>query len=78
MDTQIYLVVAAAFVGFVGLAFILLFPVYRFLRREEQAADDWTPDAIARRRRQMDGARGPGDDGAPRPDASSPEEMLPE
>ena len=63
MDTQIYLVTAATFVGFVGLAFILLYPVYRFLRREERVADDWTPDAVARRQR-PDAGTGVSGDGA--------------
>lgn len=76
MDTQIYLVVAAAFIGFVALAFILLYPVYRFLRRQERMSDDWTPDAIARRQRRgsaspPDGAAG--GDGAAHPDSIPPE-----
>ena len=49
MDLQIYLVIVGTFVGFVGLAFVLLFPIYRFLTREEAAEKAWTPDAIARR-----------------------------
>ena len=71
MDSQIYLVVAATFLGFVALAFILLFPVYRFLRRQEKVSDDWTTEAIARRQRQAptsdDGTGAPGGDGAARP-----------
>lgn len=63
MDTQIYLITAATFIGFVGLAFILLYPVYRFLRREERVADDWTPDAVARRQR-PDAGTGVSGDGA--------------
>ena len=49
MDTQIYFVIVGTFVGFVALAFVLLFPVYRFLNREEKAEKAWTPEAIARR-----------------------------
>ena len=64
MDTQIYLITAATFVGFVGVAFLLLYPVYRFLRREERVADDWTPDAVARRQR-PDAGTGVSGDGAP-------------
>lgn len=61
---QIYVIIALTLAGFFGLAFVLLYPVYRFLRREERDADDWTPDAIARRQRRGtgDGAAG---DGAP-------------
>ena len=51
MDGQIYLVIAGTFFGFIALAFVLLYPVYRFMRRQEDMADDWTPDAVARRRR---------------------------
>lgn len=68
MDDQIYLVIAATFVGFVALAFLLLFPVYRFLRREEGSADDWTPDAVARRQRRP----GPGDPPGPGGDGQGP------
>ena len=69
MDTQIYLVTAATFIGFVGLAFVLLYPIYRFLRREERVADDWTPDAVARRQR-PDVGRGVSGDGAPSADGA--------
>ena len=64
MDTQIYLVVAATFIGFVSLAFVLLYPVYRFLNREERVSRDWTPDAVARRQR-PDAGTGASGDGAP-------------
>jgi hypothetical protein len=59
---QIYVIIAATLFGFLALAFVLLYPIYRFLRREERASDDWTPDAIARRQRRGtagDGATGP-------------------
>lgn len=58
MDSQIYLIIAGTFVGFVALAFVLLFPVYRFLTRQERMADDWTPEAIARRQRKAAGGDG--------------------
>ena len=66
MDLQIYLVIVATFVGFVGLAFILLFPIYRFLTREEAAEKAWTPDAIARRQARAE-ATGDGAAAPPRP-----------
>lgn len=57
--------IAAAFFGFFALAFLLLFPVYRFIRREEARSESWTPDAIARRQREHpssgDGASPEGD-----------------
>ncbi|MEM0962993.1 MAG: hypothetical protein AAGK21_10720 [Bacteroidota bacterium] len=48
-DASIYLVIAATFFGFIGLAWILLYPVYRFMKRQERLADDWTDDAIRQR-----------------------------
>lgn len=51
MDGQIYLIIAGTFFGFIALAFVLLYPVYRFMRRQETMADDWTPEAVARRTR---------------------------
>ena len=64
---SIYLIIAITFFGFIGLAFVLLFPVYRFLRRQEEVSDDWTPDAIARRQRTPpppNAPAGPSGDGA--------------
>jgi len=58
---MIYVIIAITFFGFIGLAFVLLFPVYRFLSREEKLSEDWTPDAIARRQARDT----PGGDGAP-------------
>ena len=52
MDGPIYLVIAGTFFGFIALAFILLFPVYRFMQRQERMADDWTPEAVSRRERE--------------------------
>ena len=37
-------VILITFVGFVALAAILLVPVWRFLKREEQFADEFTGD----------------------------------
>ena len=65
-DGSIYFVIAGTFFGFIALAFVLLYPVYRFMRRQERLADDWTPDALARRHRAASG------DGAP--SAEPPEE----
>ncbi len=65
MDGPIYLIIAVTFFGFIGLAFILLFPVYRFMRRQERMSDDWTPDAVSRRERE---ARRKQRDAPPPPD----------
>lgn len=50
-DTEFYVAIAVAFFGFMALAFILLFPIYRFIRREEQRSEGWTPAALAERQR---------------------------
>ena len=48
----IYIIIALAFFGFIALAWVLLYPVYRFLRKEEAQADEWTPEAVERRIRE--------------------------
>lgn len=64
---NVHWVIAGAVFGFLFLAFILLFPVYRFLNREEETSRSWTPGEIAR--------RGPQGDGHTQPDP--PEAELP-
>ena len=66
MPDSIYLIIAAAFFGFLALALLLLVPVYRFLTREERASRDWTDDAVARRQRR-DAPSSLGDGAAARP-----------
>jgi len=43
MEGDYTLTIVVAFVGFVALAALLLIPVWRFLRREEESAKRWTP-----------------------------------
>lgn len=62
-----YVAIAVAFFGFVALAALLLVPVYRFLRREEDHSRKWTPEELARRHRQ-----GPPGDGAATPPPDPP------
>ncbi|MEO0557430.1 MAG: hypothetical protein AAF170_04520 [Bacteroidota bacterium] len=57
---MIYVIIAVTFFGFIGLAFVLLFPVYRFLTREEKLSENWTQEAIARKQNR----ERPGGDGA--------------
>lgn len=42
-------VIIATLAGFLLLAYLLLAPVYRFLKREERASRDWTAESLARR-----------------------------
>ncbi|HIG75691.1 MAG TPA: hypothetical protein EYQ24_14260 [Bacteroidetes bacterium] len=60
-DINWILVILGTTAGFFLLAFVLLYPVYRFMRREEDVAQDWTKESIARRqqRRGGDGASAP-------------------
>jgi hypothetical protein len=51
-ESAYYVAIAVAFFGFVALAFVLLFPIYRFLRREERRSETWTRPALAERQRQ--------------------------
>lgn len=52
-----YWVIVGSIVGFLLLAFLLLYPVHRFLNREEQSSRSWTQDEIARRQqRRGDGS----------------------
>jgi len=53
--------IALAFFGFIALAAILLVPIARFLKREEERAEEWTERRLAERRR----AEAPPGDGAP-------------
>lgn len=49
--TDFTLIIVLTLVGFLALAAILLVPVYRFLRREEEASRKWSAREIARRRK---------------------------
>lgn len=51
MDT-LDLIILGTLVGFLTLAFVLLYPVYRFLQREEQVSKRWTKHELARRARE--------------------------
>lgn len=47
--TDYNLIILLTLVGFLALAAVLLVPVYRFLRREEEASDEWTIRELRRR-----------------------------
>lgn len=46
-DPQYLPIIIATLVGFSVLAAALLVPIWRFLDREQQVAEKWTPDQIA-------------------------------
>lgn len=61
-------VIVATLVGFAALAAALLVPIYRFLDREQEIAEEWTPEAVAERMRNQthgstNGTEGPDQDG---------------
>lgn len=68
MESDYTLIIVGAFFGFLALAALLLVPVWRFLRREEEVARDWTPEKIvppaeARTNGEDDGVAEPPGDG---------------
>lgn len=48
-DPEYLPIILGTLVGFGALAALLLVPIYRFLDREQEVAEDWTPEAIAER-----------------------------
>lgn len=48
-DPQYLPVILGTLIGFALLAAALLVPVSRFLDREQEVAEDWTPEAVAKR-----------------------------
>lgn len=86
MDTYYLLIVIATLVGFCGLAYLLLAPIWRFLDREEKVSDQWTKEALARRRRRQGNGHdtpdpaspaAPGNDGSSSDNEAAPGETAP-
>lgn len=48
-DPEYFPIIVGTLVGFGLLAALLLVPVYRFLEREQQVAQKWTPEVLAER-----------------------------
>lgn len=65
-------VIVVTLVGFAALAAALLVPIWRFLDREQEVAEDWTPEAIAERMRERQQTATNGSD-APEDEAPSTE-----
>lgn len=63
------LIIVVTLIGFLLLAFILLAPVYRFLQREEEASQQWTDEALARRQQEAPARNG---QAAAEPDPTRP------
>lgn len=75
-DPQYLPIVIITLVGFTALALVLLVPIYRFLDREQEVSEQWTPEEIARRYREQQAENGStppeAADADPEPDASDP------
>lgn len=66
-------VIVGTLVGFAALAALLLVPIYRFLDREEEVAEDWTPEALAERMREQQHGAANGAEAPDRDERSSSE-----
>lgn len=82
-DPQYLPVVLITLFGFLALAWALLYPIWKFLNREEEVASKWTPDELARRMKEHREASGDGSppSGQSRPSGgaeASPEGASPE
>jgi hypothetical protein len=73
-DPEYLPIILGTLVGFGALAALLLVPIHRFLDREQEVAEDWTPEAIAERLHEQEastdgeereGDESPAADGAP-------------
>jgi len=53
-DPEYLPVIAGTLIGFGLLAALLLVPIWRFLDREQEVAEDWTPEAVAERMRERE------------------------
>lgn len=69
-DPEYLPIIIATLVGFGALAAILLVPIYRFLDREQEVAEKWTPEALAKRMREKEQATSNGTDEPEDPSAS--------
>lgn len=57
-DPEYLPIIVGTIVGFGLLAAVLLVPVYRFLEREKEVAEEWTPEALAERMRERQATNG--------------------
>ncbi len=48
---EYYLVIVVTTIGFAALAAMLLVPIYRFLKTEDEVSRHWTEEALAERAR---------------------------
>jgi len=53
-DPEYLPIIAGTLIGFGVLAALLLVPIWRFLNREQEVAEEWTPEAVAERMRERE------------------------
>ena len=53
-DPEYLPIIAGTLIGFCVLAALLLVPIWRFLNREQEVAEEWTPEAVAERMRERE------------------------
>lgn len=71
LDPTYLPIIVGTLVGFGLLAALLLVPISRFLDREQEVAEDWTPEALAERIRERRQATTNGAAPAEQDDSSS-------
>ena len=54
MDAQFWLITIPTLLIFFSLAAALLVPIWRFLDREQEVSEHWTPEAVAERIKDYD------------------------
>jgi hypothetical protein len=74
-DPEYLPIVVGTIVGFGLLAAALLVPVYRFLEREREVAQKWTPEALAERMRKRQAATNGAET---EDDSSTPDDEAPD
>lgn len=75
-DPEYLPIIIATLLGFGALAAILLVPIYRFLDREQEVAEKWTPEALAKRMHEKEQAATNGTD-EPGESSTSKEDDVP-
>ncbi len=74
-DPEYLPIIVATLVGFGALAAILLVPIYRFLDREQEVAEKWTPEALAKRMQEKERAATNGTSDPDDPSTSEDEDV---
>lgn len=77
-DPEYLPIIVGTLVGFAVLAALLLVPISRFLDREQEVAEDWTPEALAERMRERQQTATNGTEGAEEEQAARHDDATPD